>query len=123
MLPLAAAGPSCCWDWWVAFCFGFYFLLPFHLLLVLPIFPFGFPNSSNIVGIPFHGPSLLSSGVVSGSGVSHTTRCWLLSRRLSLVDGYVHVAPVEGMICGGWRIEWLVDSWIGSGNHSGWFSE
>ncbi|CAN6681315.1 unnamed protein product [Malus baccata var. baccata] len=48
---------------------------------------------------------------------------WLLFCRLSLVDGCVQVAPMEGMICNGWRIEWLADSRISGGDHCGWFSE
>ncbi|TQD90427.1 hypothetical protein C1H46_023976 [Malus baccata] len=45
---------------------------------------------------------------------------WLLSRRLSLVDSCAQVAYVEVMIGDGQRIGWLADSWIDSGEHSGW---
>ncbi|KAM1320733.1 hypothetical protein ACFX2I_013758 [Malus domestica] len=85
-------------------------VLVFYLARVFPTPPRSsccLPFSTVLLG---NFPELLSDG-------------WLLSRRLSFVDGCAQVASMEVMIGGGWRIGWLADSWIGSGEHNGWFSD
>ncbi|RXH75073.1 hypothetical protein DVH24_029794 [Malus domestica] len=115
------------------FCFCFFFHLPFHLLMVLLLFLYGFSHPSTPVDIPFHGPSVLyfstmvSVEFVCKVLVLYPARVFPTPSRspccLPFAAVLLEIFPkllfnggaVDVMIGGGQRIGWLAASQIDGG--------